>query len=180
MRNEGWVDKVSRHNYAVVDCARSPLWMPTLTRRGGQMISLFRGKSARELAAVAPYLLELREARLAHHIVDRLWGCAWGILLQATCGAEALRLHLRKFLMVRLPDASLNYFRFYDPRVLRTFLPGCDPDQITQIFGPIDTITVEDTQRGAGLQFTHQRGVLKLRTLTRAELEHEFAQADPE
>jgi hypothetical protein len=35
------------------------------------------------------------------------------------------------------------YFRYYDPRVLRRFLPTCSPRQEEEIFGDIGTFLVE-------------------------------------
>ena len=40
--------------------------------------------------------------------------------------------------MVELEGKSQKVlFRFYDPRVLRVFLPGCTPKESAQFFGPI-------------------------------------------
>jgi hypothetical protein len=46
-------------------------------------------------------------------------------------------------LVERERDGKLLYFRFYDPRVLRRFLPTCDAEQLRQLFGPIDAFVME-------------------------------------
>ena len=54
---------------------------------------------------------------------------------------EGLRRHFRDLLMMKLPDQKQVYFRFYDPRVLRLFLPTCTAQEIGLIFGPVITIS---------------------------------------
>ena len=64
-----------------------------------------------------------------------------------------MRRHLRHFLEVQLPDGKQVYFRFYDPRVLRVFLPTCTADEINQFFGPIKQYLMEDEKPDKLLQF---------------------------
>ncbi len=55
-------------------------------------------------------------------IVENLWEDPWGIFAVAPTNLEALRKHFRRFLKVEDPDGKEMLFRFYDPRVLPTFL----------------------------------------------------------
>ncbi len=52
------------------------------------------------------------------------------------------------------------YFRFYDPRVLRIFLPTCDRSQILEFFGPVKIFICEDEDPEHILLFSHQNGEL--------------------
>jgi hypothetical protein len=65
------------------------------------------------------------------------------VFVIAPAAMEALRNHFRRFLMVRLPAERLVYFRFYDPRVLRVYLPTCTPEELELIFGPVDYFVME-------------------------------------
>jgi len=47
------------------------------------------------------------------------------------------------------------YFRFYDPRVMRVFLPTCTPEDTTQFFGPIQNYLVEDESPEQLLRFVN-------------------------
>jgi hypothetical protein len=70
------------------------------------------------------------------------------------------RRYLRKFLM--LEDVSTGnqlYFRFYDPRVLRMFLPTCTAEQRTEFLGPLGSILAEG-EEGEELRFKAPRWVL--------------------
>jgi hypothetical protein len=45
--------------------------------------------------------------------------------------------------MVEIEGGRKAIFRFYDPRVMRMFIPTCDADQRKQFFGQIQHIFVE-------------------------------------
>jgi len=75
---------------------------------------------------------------------QRGWGKSWGVYLTSPSDLQEVRRHLRHFLQVKLPSGEQVYFRFYDPRVMRVFLPTCTPEDTTQFFGPIQNYLVED------------------------------------
>ena len=56
-----------------------------------------------------------------------------GVRLGGFCKSDApmdeLRRHLRKFLQAQFPDGQVVVFRFYDPRVWRTYWPTLTPDE---------------------------------------------------
>ena len=51
-------------------------------------------------------------------------------------------------------------FRFYDPRVLRTYLPTCVSDELNQVFGPVEYFVTEAEESATVLEFRNNRGVL--------------------
>src|SRR5713226_9129724 len=88
---------------------------------------LYRGELEPDLAEVAPYLVKLRrDSPLTHFIFAKGWGKHWGIFAVTPVGLEALRRHFRRFLRVRDHGGQVLYFRYYDPRVLRVYLPTCN------------------------------------------------------
>ena len=44
-------------------------------------------------------------------------------------------------------------FRFYDPRVLRVFLPTCTPKEVLEFFGPIKRYVLEGEEPTVILQY---------------------------
>ena len=70
-------------------------------------------------------------------------GKSYCVFLITKASFEDVRKHLRHFLMVTTEDGREVYFRFYDPRVLRVFLPTCTPDEVKQFFGPIRSFWIE-------------------------------------
>ncbi|MDY6992595.1 MAG: DUF4123 domain-containing protein [Pseudomonadota bacterium] len=71
------------------------------------------------------------------------FGQHWGIFAVAKVNLRTMRQHFRSLLTVQLPKGQTVYFRFYDPRVLRTFLPTCDDEQRRLVFGPAMRYWVE-------------------------------------
>jgi hypothetical protein len=70
------------------------------------------------------------------------WGKSWGIYL--TCGEPLadVRKHLRRFLTVDQNGQNV-LLRYYDPRILRVFLPVCTAEEVTEFYGPISAFLVE-------------------------------------
>ena len=142
--------------YALLDAAHEPDVLKVLVESKEEYLSLYQGPQGAQLTHFAPYLVRLpKQSPLLEIVVEKGWGKSWGVYL--TCGAAlpVLREHLRRFLMVTLPDGKQVYFRFYDPRVLRVFLPTCTADEINQFFGPIQRFLMEDEKPDKLLQFTN-------------------------
>jgi len=122
--------------YALLDAACEPSVLKVLFESKEEYQSLFEGPQGAQLAHFAPYLARLPESSpLIGTLVQQGWGKNWGTYLTCQEPLEALRRHFRHFLMVKLPDRRQVYFRFYDPRVLRLFLPTCTAEEISLIFG---------------------------------------------
>lgn len=105
---------------------------------------LYRGDLEPDMAEVAPYLVELSpKAPFARWLLANCWGKHWGIFLTASEDIDVVRRHFRTFLMVKNPEGKQVYFRYYDPRVLRTFLPTCEGPEVRFITGPVRTFFCE-------------------------------------
>jgi hypothetical protein len=137
--------------YAVLDGASVPGLLEKIQSAPEEWGCLYRGELEPDLAEVAPYLIKLRrESPLTDWILEEGWGRHWGIFAVTPVGLEALRRHLRHFLRVKAPDGRLLYFRYYDPRVLRAYLPTCNRAEIKFIYGPVNRfIAEEDRSRDA-------------------------------
>ena len=105
---------------------------------------------------MAPYLVRLqKDSLLLGSLVLEGWGSSWGVYLTCDHNFQEVRRHLRHFLEGQLPDGKQVYFRYYDPRVLRVFLPTCNADETKQFFGPIKCYLTEDEKLEALLRFTN-------------------------
>ncbi|MBI4704070.1 MAG: DUF4123 domain-containing protein [Deltaproteobacteria bacterium] len=131
--------------YAVLDAAQSHRVLELLRQSPEQVQSLYEGPQAEALADVAPYLVALpRDCWLLDALAHEGWGEAWGIYLVCPTRFAPLRRHLQRFLMVEDEDTGEEMlFRFYDPRVLRVFLPTCSEWQKRELFGEIERFLVE-------------------------------------
>lgn len=105
---------------------------------------LFRGSLEPDMKQVAPYLVKLEpESEFAQWVVGTGWGHHWGTFATSRQGFRKLRNHLRRLTLIHRHDGTPLYFRYYDPRVLRMFLPTCSPAQLKQMFGPVDAFVAE-------------------------------------
>ena len=133
--------------YAVLDGAGIPNLLDKLYDDNGPKFEcLFSGEMAPDIAEVAPYLVKLeRDSDFSQWVLSG-WGNSWGIFVLAPAELEMpdLRRHLRKLNMVYDPNNKPLYFRWYDPRVLRTIFPTFEPDQLEATFGPVKQFVLED------------------------------------
>ncbi|MFP2907950.1 DUF4123 domain-containing protein [Pyxidicoccus sp. 3LFB2] len=140
--------------FAVLDAAREKRVLKLLQEAGEVYASLYEGPEGVELAEVAPYLVRLPgDSELLGTLVREGWGKSWGVFLTSPLPFKETRRHLRKFLKVL--DGSSGeqlYFRFYDPRVLRAFLPTCTPAERTEFTGPLGGFLLEG-RKGELLRF---------------------------
>lgn len=123
--------------YAVIDACDTPV-VPEKARELGETraVSLYRGTADEQYWAFAPYLFAV-DGELLDWIAADLWTEPWGIFAVADGDIEAVRRHFRRFLLVQAPDGEQWYFRFYDPRVLSTFLPSCSQIQLNDLFSDV-------------------------------------------
>jgi len=93
--------------------------------------SLYQGDLGERLAHVSPYLLSLRADQPGSRwFAEAGFGQSWGLFITTPVGFDELRRHLRKFNIVYRENGTPLVFRYYDPRVLRRFLPTCTPDEL--------------------------------------------------
>ncbi len=132
--------------YGVFDAARDPRITSLLDESVDEAWSLYDGAGGDAMADVAPYLVRFRaDSDLLDVLVGEGWGLGWGIYFSADRPLREVRRHLRRFLMVEAEDAREKmYFRYYDPRVLRAFLPMATPRQRSELFGDLSVFLYED------------------------------------
>jgi hypothetical protein len=126
-----------------------------LTSFNPEHICLHCGELESDLAEVAPYLAILEhDAPFTDWLFSNGWGKHWGIFGTAQVGLRTLRNHFRSF--IRVPDQSGRslYFRYYDPRVWRDYLPECNSDELTTVFGPVISYFVEGETTKIAKRFT--------------------------
>ena len=148
--------------YAILDGASVPELPQTLERFEVESECLFRGDLEPGLALVAPYLVRLPpDAPFTEWLLQEGWGQHWGVFAISKADPRDLRMHLRTFLKVYGPDLTPLYFRYYDPRVLRTYLPTCNEQELQTVFGPVLRYIVEDEDHTALLKFWSEEGRIK-------------------
>jgi hypothetical protein len=128
---------------------------------------LYTGTLPWQLQMTAPYLVQLeRDNRFTSLLIDTGWGNSWGIFLRTETRFEELRRHLKGFLRVQDESGRRLLFRYYDPRVMREYLPTCWPRELATVFGPIDCYLMENEEAAGILEFRREGERLAARTLT--------------
>ncbi len=157
IRNHLFIDKAISC-YAVLDGASAPDLVKVLSEHGAEHVCLYRGELESELAAVAPYLVRLPPDAAFTEFVLSGWGRHWGIFVLSGADPRVLRKHFRKFLMVYDPNGKPLYFRYYDPRVLRVYLPTCNAEETETLFGPVLRYVCEGEDSATLLKFWNESG----------------------
>lgn len=141
--------------YALLDAAREPSVLKVIFESKEEYQSLYEGAQGAQLTHFAPYLVRIPDkSPLLEKLVQQAWAKSWGVFLTCDQPLKDLRTHFRKLLMVKLPDGKQVAFRYYDPRVLRIFLPACNVDEIAQFFGPVKQFLMEAEDPKLALRFT--------------------------
>jgi hypothetical protein len=150
--------------FAIVDTARDRrLYDLVYTALG---ICLFAGDLTPALRGTAPYLVPLSDAdELLQTWRREGQGKNWGVFLRSSKESPRIRRHLRRFLLAKLPDDRQVLFRWWDPRVLRVYLPTCSTDELTSWFEDVDEFICE-TDNGEMESFRHKGGSLSRRVFS--------------
>jgi hypothetical protein len=140
--------------YVVLDGASVPELPQRLARWKIESVCLFRGELKPDVAQTAPYLATFQpDTPFAEWVLSEGWGKHWGIFVMSHANFRALRQHFRSFLMVYTPEGNPVYFRYYDPRVLRVYLPTCNAKELRTVFGLVLRYIVEDADPATLLKF---------------------------
>lgn|SRR5262245_9844349 len=147
--------------FAALDGASVPDLLDRLYGLLPEFECLFRGELEPDVAEVAPYLVQLEpNSEFTKWLVTRGWGQHWGIFGVSTADFRSLRRHFRTLLTVYDPTGRPMLFRYYDPRVLRTYLPTCNAGELSAVFGPITGYILEDADPWTLLRFRLDSGSL--------------------
>lgn len=131
-------DSFDESTYAVLDGARLPGLVARLKAAPEESVCLYRGELEPGLRDNAPYLVKLRaQSALTDWLLSQQWGRSAIVFAVTPIGLEALRRHFRGFLRVRDYTGQVLYFRWYDPRVLRLYLPTCNASEISTVYGRV-------------------------------------------
>jgi len=151
--------------YTVLDGASVSGLLQKLADLEPEHVCLFGEELEPDMAEVAPYLVKLdNESPFTDWVLDRGWGNHWGVFAEigAETGANfiSLRKHFRSFVKVHDQSGKPLLFRYYDPRVLRVYLPTCNGEELHTMFGPVDANYMEDESGAALLRFRLKNGTL--------------------
>ena len=108
--------------FTVVDACQCFELITTAQKQYHQPAStLFEGVAAKHMGNFAPYLISIDlETDYLEKWVSH-WGKNVGVLLKSAAPLKDVHAHLREIFVVKDESGQEYFFRFYDPRVLRSF-----------------------------------------------------------
>ena len=123
---------------------------------------LFRGELAPDMAEVAPYVIQLiQNTPFTDWVLSEMFGKNWGIFAHSLHSIKEMRRHFRALVTVYDEEGKPMIFRFYDPRVLRKFLPTCNHDELGEFFGKVEAFFAEDEKEKPFSAFSLENDALK-------------------
>ncbi len=138
--------------YVLLDAARDDAVLRLLAQEECPFEPLFQGGRKERLYGVSPFLVRCRDAsRLMDWATSEGLGCV--VFLHSREGLRELAAAMRRLLMVRTEQHEALLFRFYDPRVLRVYLPTCDGREQGLIFAGVERYLLQATEGDALLSF---------------------------
>jgi hypothetical protein len=132
--------------YAVLDATGAPPVPAKAEELGAEKsVSLFADSRQQEYWKYAPYLAKVDNAML-EWIRNELWPTPWGIFVMSNSDLGTVSAHLRKLLRIRLTSGEECIFRYYDPRVLSSYLTSCKAEESANFFGDIRAYAVNENE----------------------------------
>lgn len=147
--------------YAVLDGAGAPDLTSRLYEMKPPHYCLFAGELEPDMASVAPYLVRmLPGAPFTDWALKECWGKNWSVFAHSRQPLEEMRTHMRALTTVYDESGDPMIFRFYDPRVLRRYLPTCNAGELKVFFGGVEAWFAEADDKASLKQFTIKDGGL--------------------
>ena len=144
--------------YALLDAARGAPVMDQVASAGldagAQYEVLGPGRQDDELFATSAFLVPCPEgSELLWWLCTEGMQQSLGVLLASVAPLEELAAHLHPLTEIKDERGRTLLFRFYDPRVLRIYLPTCTPWELRRFFGPVQRFWAEAAETPALLDF---------------------------
>jgi len=151
--------------YALLDAAKNPEIAYKPFEFFSEWISLYKGETIEALADVAPYLVNLSKDNspnkdLIQWICQNCWGESCCILVYSEEYLDQLFEHFNQFIIVSDESKKSFYFRFYDPRVLKVYLPTCNEEELKLFFGNVHQFVMEDDSTDSMFSYSLSEGNL--------------------
>ncbi|MCR4376470.1 MAG: DUF4123 domain-containing protein [Rhodospirillales bacterium] len=152
--------------YALMDCALDSTLYPTIQASDCSAKCLYTQSWQSGLSDISPYLVELTPgAKFSSELLTWDWYANWGYFAQSAASLDDCAQAFAAVTSVKLPDGTNAFFRFQDPRVIRTFLQTASADDLQTVFGKATRLVVpmadDGTSSEGAIVYTLANGALQ-------------------
>jgi hypothetical protein len=135
-----------RDNAYIFEQIHREKWYPELPwfKEYRRCIYPLKGEIPEILLKATPYLARIDlNSSFCRWLFSECWGDNCGIFFISQASEKKLFHHFKKALLARSESGESLYFRYYDPRVFKNYLPSCTPDQLKIFFKLAEMFIVE-------------------------------------
>ena len=130
--------KKDLNSYAVIDSVAIPMLLANIHKHSVPFLCLYRGEIPIDRVDIVPYIVKLnKNSQFCNWLIEASTKTPCCIYLNSSENITDVRKHLRKFIKAEIPSGKTIYFRFYDPRILKVYLPECELDDERVVYGEI-------------------------------------------
>ena len=130
--------------YVILDASRDESIYRAIKEFRGKYCCLFSSDISEVPARRSLYLIHLTpEDSFTSWILTAGLGKNWGVFLQSIASLKQLKKHFCELLTACDEEGNELFFPFYDPRILRTYLPTCMHRELSTVFGPVTRFFIE-------------------------------------
>ena len=147
--------------YTVIDACQAPDLIAFSRHELGQPTRmLFKGTvtSLPEVETFAPFFIPIDVSSSFLENWARYAGKNAGVLFASSAEPRVIFRHLRSIFVVKDESGQEHFFRFYDPRVARAFIPSCSAEEVAEFFGPIRTFWIDSEVPNVVERWSHFLG----------------------
>ena len=149
------------HLYAVLDGVMVPDLPNVLYDEKVSNECLWSGDLTPDMVYTAPYLVGLKPNKFSDWVFAEALGKHWGIFIHSPRSMVDTKNHFRSLLSAYDERGNPLRFRYYDPRVLRKYLPTCNGGELKTLFGNSEAIFTEADDPAKILRFEIGKDGLK-------------------
>jgi len=126
--------------YAILNAAANPEIPRKLWWLNAEYVSLYKGDPEEKYVDIAPYIVSFsingeKHEALMEWIFKECWGRENAVFFESNSDIHTLLRHFQRFTIVIDESGKGMFFRFYDLRILRAYLPLCSASESQYVFG---------------------------------------------
>ncbi len=133
--------------FAVLDCAKDRRIEPMINNCRLEHKCLYLNTKRYELKRAAPHIVKLeRDHLFVTELLQKGWGQSWGIFFIAPNNITLSTFASQCRRIAKVKSGKKTFvFRYYDPRILRVYLPTCNRFELKHLIGSSYAIVTENS-----------------------------------